>query len=50
MEKQNRIKAILWEKGRRFDSDPKSIKKMQDTLQKQNTKEEMSLEARKRIE
>ena len=41
---------ILWEKGRRYNSDPKNIKRMQDTLQRKNTKEGGYLEARKKID
>ena len=40
----------MWEKGKRSDSDPKSIKRMQDTLQRQNPNEGRSLEAKKRTD
>ena len=40
----------MWEKGKRSDSDPKSIKRMQETLKRQNIKEGRSLEVIKEID
>ena len=50
VEKQRVKPDFLQYKGRRSDSDPKRIKRMQDTLKIQNIKEGRSLEYGKRIE